>query len=298
MIDLQTTNTMKTCTTTPAVAIGMPVYNGAKYIRNALDSLLAQTYADFELIISDNASTDDTEAICLEYTARDARIRYSRQASNIGSSSNFRFVLEQARGRYFMWAAADDFWAPNWLETLTQEIAPDDFGVRGRVVIVEEDGDLLGDLPVKPFRAGDVARVFLDDEKNGRAFHIYGLLNRRLALDLFPLIERSPMDDYGPDILFVYLAVQKGALRVTHRTAQYYRRHQSNTGSSLARKFLGIRRILYRAHPWFFYSAHVSHAPSGKWGIIVCLIPVKYVKTQLELWYRGLRFLVTGRRVL
>ena len=92
----------------PAVSIGMPVYNGEKSIREALDSLLAQTFTDFELIISDNASTDATESICREYAARDSRINYVRQKENIGGCANFQFVLDKAHGRYFMWAAADD----------------------------------------------------------------------------------------------------------------------------------------------------------------------------------------------
>jgi glycosyltransferase involved in cell wall biosynthesis len=99
----------------PRVSIGMPVYNGAQYIREALDSLLAQTFTDFELIISDNASTDNTQAICEEYARRDSRIRYVRQSENIGATSNFSFVLNQARSDLFMWAAHDDLWAPDFL---------------------------------------------------------------------------------------------------------------------------------------------------------------------------------------
>lgn len=94
--------------TPPKVSIGMPVYNGKRFIREALDSLLAQTFTDFELIISDNASTDGTEAICREYAARDARIRYVRQSVNHGVGTNWQFVLKEAKGDYFMWAADDD----------------------------------------------------------------------------------------------------------------------------------------------------------------------------------------------
>lgn len=86
----------------PEVSIGMPVYNGEKFIREALDSLLAQTYTDFELIISDNASTDDTEAICQEYTAKDTRVRYVRQAENKGPAANFQFVLDKAVGVFYV----------------------------------------------------------------------------------------------------------------------------------------------------------------------------------------------------
>lgn len=104
------------------ISIGMPVYNGAQYIREALNSLLAQTFTDFELIISDNASTDATQSVCEEYARRDPRIRYVRQSENRGALANFQFVLDQAQGEFFMWAAADDLWENNWIETVYNHI--------------------------------------------------------------------------------------------------------------------------------------------------------------------------------
>jgi glycosyltransferase involved in cell wall biosynthesis len=102
----------------PKVSIGMPVFNGEPFIREALDSLLAQTFTDFELIISDNGSTDGTEKICREYAASDPRIRYVRQPENRGAVFNFQYVLTEARGEYFMWAAHDDIWDSRWVEVL------------------------------------------------------------------------------------------------------------------------------------------------------------------------------------
>ena len=106
----------------PQVSIGMPVYNGEPFIREALDSLLAQTFTDFELIISDNGSTDATETICKEYAAKDVRIRYVRQLENQGAVTNFLFVLNDAVGECFMWAAADDVWSADWLDALYGEV--------------------------------------------------------------------------------------------------------------------------------------------------------------------------------
>jgi glycosyltransferase involved in cell wall biosynthesis len=102
--------------TVPLVSIGMPVFNGEKVIKNALDSLLGQSFPDFELIISDNASTDGTERICREYAARDRRIRYVRQPHNIGATANYKFVLDEAGGEFFMWAASDDVRSPDFIE--------------------------------------------------------------------------------------------------------------------------------------------------------------------------------------
>ncbi|MBN1505727.1 MAG: glycosyltransferase [Sedimentisphaerales bacterium] len=94
----------------------MPVYNGQETIRKAIDSLLAQTFSNVELTISDNASTDATEQICREYAARDARVRYIRQPANLGPARNFRFVLRETRAEYFMWAAHDDYWHPEFIQ--------------------------------------------------------------------------------------------------------------------------------------------------------------------------------------
>src|SRR5436190_12174806 len=92
----------------PIVSIGLPVFNGERYLRQALDSLLGQDFQDFELIISDNASTDRTAEICRAYVAKDRRIRYYRNESNIGSAPNYRRVFELARGEFFKWCSHDD----------------------------------------------------------------------------------------------------------------------------------------------------------------------------------------------
>ena len=93
----------------PKVSIGLPVYNGAKYLRKTLDCLLGQTFSDFELIISDDGSTDETEEICKEYVQRDSRVCYFRQSENFGMPvKNFQFTLSQATGEYFMFASHDD----------------------------------------------------------------------------------------------------------------------------------------------------------------------------------------------
>lgn len=101
----------------PLVSIGMPVYNGGDFFRCALESLLAQDYGNFELIISDNHSTDSTQEICLDYAARDERIRYFRNQTNLGPKNNFNKVLELSQGEYFMWHAHDDLREPNYISS-------------------------------------------------------------------------------------------------------------------------------------------------------------------------------------
>ena len=102
--------------TAPRLSIGLPVYNGKEYLAEALDALLGQTYTDFELIISDNASTDGTAEICRHYEKEDPRVRYFRQPRNVGLAPNHNFVVEKARGELFKWASNDDLYARDLVE--------------------------------------------------------------------------------------------------------------------------------------------------------------------------------------
>jgi glycosyltransferase involved in cell wall biosynthesis len=99
----------------PRVSVGLPVFNGENFISQTIASILAQTFTDFELIISDNASTDRTEAICRNYVAQDPRIRYYRNDRNLGAAANFNRVFALASSEYFKWAAHDDALAPEYL---------------------------------------------------------------------------------------------------------------------------------------------------------------------------------------
>ncbi|MGY8679171.1 glycosyltransferase family 2 protein [Bradyrhizobium sp. UFLA05-153] len=101
---------------TPELTIGLPVYNGAPQLATAVDSLLNQTFRNFVLVISDNASTDETASICQAAAQNDSRVVYVRQPSNIGAFPNFRYLLDRASTPYFMWAAHDDRWDPTFVE--------------------------------------------------------------------------------------------------------------------------------------------------------------------------------------
>jgi len=103
--------------TAPRVSVGLPVFNGAVWLPETIESLLAQTYRDFELVISDNASTDETQSICERHAAQDGRIRYLRQDTNRGLCWNWNHVFEVSRGQYFKWAACDDLYGPTFLES-------------------------------------------------------------------------------------------------------------------------------------------------------------------------------------
>lgn len=106
----------------PRVSIGLPVYNGARYVRQAIESALAQTFQDFELVISDNASSDETPTICGEYAARDPRVRYHRSEKNHGITWNFRQVVLRASGEFFLWMAHDDVLAPEYVQSCLEAL--------------------------------------------------------------------------------------------------------------------------------------------------------------------------------
>lgn len=164
------------------VSIGVPVYNGQKHLRNTLDSLLAQTYTDFELIISDNASTDSTAEICQEYATRDSRVRYHRHPKNLGAPANWNFVAREARGRYFKWSSASDSCAANFLEVCVAVLEDDPSIVLcfGETIYVDdeyrevsspgEDVEVLDDRPSERFRQV-CERLSVNNEQ-------YGLIRR------------------------------------------------------------------------------------------------------------------------
>jgi glycosyltransferase involved in cell wall biosynthesis len=148
---------------TPQISIGLPVFNGEKYLVEALDSFLGQTFGDFEIIISNNASTDHTEEICKRYAALDARIQYFRNEVNLGGARNHNIVFERSRGIYFKWAGHDDLYAPDYLMTcvniLSSEsdivlcypktILIDEFGQE--IEKYEDDFELLSPYPYERF---------------------------------------------------------------------------------------------------------------------------------------------------
>jgi|SRR5581483_5734960 len=128
---------------TPRVSIGMPLYNGEKYVKFAIESLLEQEFKDFELIISDNASTDGTRRICEEYAKLDGRIRYHRCAANVGATPNFNRVWSLAQGELFKWAAYDDECCPGSIKEYVEafDAAPSDTSlIYSHCAIIDESG--------------------------------------------------------------------------------------------------------------------------------------------------------------
>lgn len=164
----------------PRVSIGVPVYNGARYLPELLESLLAQTFTDFEVIVCDNASTDRTEEIGRAYAARDERIRYVRNPTNLGATGNFRRSFDLSCGTYFRWAAADDVSAPQFLarcvEVLDRE--PDVVLAYPKTKFIDETGRVTSEyddrLHIQCARPSE--RFWQVVVRLGRCNALYGLM--------------------------------------------------------------------------------------------------------------------------
>jgi len=126
----------------PIVTIGIAVFNGEKFLHRRLESILSQSLTNFEAIISDNASTDNTQKICEEYAKKDNRIRYIRQSKNMGAAWNFYFVLKEAKNDYFVWAAVDDYWSSDFLESNVRNLEANEkiVGSISKIKYFDDDG--------------------------------------------------------------------------------------------------------------------------------------------------------------
>ena len=186
--------------TNPKITIGMPVYNGEKYLHESIESILCQTYNDFELIISDNASDDSTEEICRSYATIDQRIRYLRNDTNVGIAKNFNRVVELARGKYFAWAAHDDKHAETFLECChgVLEKEPSVILCYTKTKIINENGDIVAtytdDLDLRQPRPHERIRYLLIHLNLVNA--LYGLI-RTDALKRTRLIGTYFSSDYN-----------------------------------------------------------------------------------------------------
>lgn len=163
----------------PKVSIAVPVYNGERYVAQCLESLLAQTYTDFELVISDNASTDGTEEVCRRYEAQDRRVRYVRRTENIGGPGNFRHVFSLCSGRYHKWSTADDYWHPDFLREAVSvlDARPDIVLCYPKTRLVDAEGRTLKDYDDNLELDSDSPR-----ERMRELYRRLGLCNAHLGL--------------------------------------------------------------------------------------------------------------------
>jgi glycosyltransferase involved in cell wall biosynthesis len=189
----------------PLVSIGMPVFNCEATLTTVIDSLLGQSLTDFELIISDNGSTDSTSAICQKYVKKDARIVYVRQLVNIGLYQNLKYVFDQGKGRYFLWAAGDDVRSSEFLEENVQFLeAHTDYVASTSPNCFEGQDPVEGNLVTFEI-VGTIEERFDQFFKNCWQSHgiFYSVFRKEILSDCNVLGQSFTGADWAIDLLFV-----------------------------------------------------------------------------------------------
>lgn len=190
-------------TVDPKVSVCLMTYNGAATVDRALTTLLAQTYRDYELVISDDHSTDETLAICHRLANGHERVRFIRPEHNLGAYGNMRFALSQAKGKYFVWACQDDYWEAEFLERLVDvlEQSPTAVCAQGRVHRVSEDRSVVEevrlsgrDLPERQSRIGLATSILVHRSQRWGVF-MHGLWNRAALAAAYAAHDGAPSDE-------------------------------------------------------------------------------------------------------
>ena len=225
----------------PKVSIGMPLYNGEKFICQALDSLLSQTHENFELIISDNASTDSTRSICLDYANHDKRIRFYENNENVGAIKNFQIVLDLASSDYFMWAACDDIWEPSYISKLIDIMNIDKSIVLAFPIfsVIDENGIEISEyLDILELPSDDLyqrlSNYINQYEQLGKSNPIYGLMQRKYAESAFKSVFNLMNDNvWGADMLFVFQLLTLGKLAIAEEILFHKRKLATAPSSNM-----------------------------------------------------------------
>ncbi|MGX5719818.1 glycosyltransferase family 2 protein [Shinella zoogloeoides] len=246
------------------VTVGIPVYNGAPMLRECLDSLLAQTYQDFIIVIADNASTDETPDICAEYAAKDSRIEVIRQEENIGSLPNFEFLVRRANTEMFMWRADDDYSDENFIEELIGSLDdnPDAILAIPRIItrrsIIEyTEESVFGIIEESDFVDGLIKRFY--------SYHVsafYGLWRTAAIQDIVKRVWTAYPEAYAGDHLTLLPVFLKDAAIGNDRTLFVQRTYSPVKGNGLRGERTLSNRIAMLEHlmPLFYacYDAEVK----------------------------------------
>jgi glycosyltransferase involved in cell wall biosynthesis len=211
----------------PTISVGIPLYNAEKYVQGALDAIAAQTFRDFEVVISDNASTDQTYDICREFAAKDPRFRIVRNGTNLGASKNFNRVFELSNAPFFRWAAYDDLMGPRALEVCLAALQqnPDAVLAYPKSIIIDDDGretEKYDDLYAFGEETGyERFRHFLKIVELRNCHPVFGLI-RREALLQTPLLGNYHSAD---KVLLAQLVMLGKFIEVPDY--QFYRRYHA-----------------------------------------------------------------------
>jgi glycosyltransferase involved in cell wall biosynthesis len=243
------------------VSLAMPIYNGEQYVEETMRSILAQDFADFELIITDNASTDRTEEICRGFAARDSRIRYVRNEQNLGASANYNLGLSLSTGEFFKWCACDDLISSNCIGALVSALErdPEAIGAFPKTECIDERGTVipLVGKPLPDRRGLTPAQRFMRGVlEGGTMFEIFGLFRRDV---LYKTMLHLPY--YGSDrALMAEVALLGEFVRVPEATF-FNREHRArsiNINDKLSRaRWQGAAATKARAMEHCHFLAHL-----------------------------------------
>ena len=213
----------------PKVSVGLPVYNGDRYLKQVLECLTSQTFADFEVIISDNASTDETQRICEEHCQRDKRFRYFRNVKNLGLAPNHNRVFELSSGQYFKWASHDDLFAPDYVEKCVDVLDSnlEIVDCFSKVKVIDQNGKHIEDYDPLPATSSDKPQVRFSNlilNPDGRAIQFLGLM-RVDYLKKTRLVGPYPSSD---EIFIAHMALF-GKFYEIPEHLYYYRSHEKQS---------------------------------------------------------------------
>ena len=209
---------------TPPVSIGLPVYNGEKYLTQSIESVLNQDFTDFELLISDNASIDSTWDICRHYAERDKRIRLHKNERNIGAINNFNLVFQQTTSPYFMWHSHDDLLPPNYIGPCYRFLAENKDYVLccSRTTFIDDTGnETYSSLYDYNVESDDIIQRYSNCFQ--QSWHInlavYGLIRRNILQEL-DLTRKV----HGTDLIVLLQLSLMGKFHQLTEPTRYYRR--------------------------------------------------------------------------
>lgn len=220
----------------PLVSVGMPVYNGERYVEAAIHSNLEQTYPHFELLISDNASTDATEEICRSFADADERVKYSRNPVNIGAAANYNKLVAASHGKYFRWSNADDLISPHLLERTLPvlESSPDVVIAYGRTCLINAQDETVRAYDDNlNLQSESASQRYLDFRRQlGLTNIIYGLM-RRSAMQRTDLFGNGKLP--AADVNFMAAMVLLGKFVEIPEVLFYRRMHELSFSASAGR---------------------------------------------------------------
>jgi glycosyltransferase involved in cell wall biosynthesis len=277
----------------PLISVGLPTYNKASYLRQTIETILNQSFRNFELIISDDESQDDSMSICEEFSLHDSRVRLFKQDHNLGMIENFDFVLNKSRGKYFIWISGDDFIDQNWLDVLLKGMSEEVVISFGRLVEISKEGKITKVRRLMQFRGPLLVRVMKMYWSSGVECNFLHGLARTEYVKSMGGLNTLKHAGLGFDRLYAWQSLQQGFL-VSNDGSNIYKRDSINNWhiQSLPLHKLALHAILPAVPIQRVLLLHtVRLCPSVELLLMIMFVPRCIYA--LILWYlKGISFIL------